>query len=386
MIFQSAWWMNYLLFFALFAKSLWFFYYFSLYAYKTKKYSAYKGKVALIVPVYNEDEDKLKDTIQHAKNVSGLDQIVFVNDGSTNNVQGILEKHAWPVCKIINLKQNVGKRLAQLEGIKRVDEDTDVFVFMDSDTLLQKNSVTELLRPMSDENVGGVTAQILVKNKNKNFLTRCVAAMYWSASNIWRKAPAKIGFMQVTNGQLSCYRASLVKNLLFDYISQTFMGGKCTISDDRWLTHHIQYKYKKRIEYAERSVAYTFIPENVKATYKMFLRWKLGSLRESLLLLKKAFKTPVLLADVWANHLVAFMQTIVRVSIICIAFVYPIILLYYLIIMIIISLLFAFEMIIREPRQIPYRISYSLLNEMIFSWVLIHALLTIKNQGKWGTR
>ena len=36
--FISEWWIGFILFFALFAKSLWFFYYFGLYAFERKPY------------------------------------------------------------------------------------------------------------------------------------------------------------------------------------------------------------------------------------------------------------------------------------------------------------------------------------------------------------
>lgn len=385
--FTSNIWNGYLSFFSIFAKSVWFFYYSALYIFDKKQdYPEYKGKTCLIVPIYNEDEVNLQDTIYHIKKAKGINQIIFINDGSTNNTINILKNYNDGFCKVIDLKKNMGKREAQARGIEEADEDTEVFVFADSDTILQENSIIELTRPMNDPNIGGATACILVRNKKTNFLTRCVSAMYWTASNIWRQAQSNLGFTQVTNGQLSCYRADLIRKLLPDYTNQIFMGKRCTLSDDRYLTHNIQTRFRKKIVFADKSIAYTYIPETLRKTYKMFLRWKIGSFREAFLVLRKAKKNPLLAFDVWANHLIAIMQTIVRIGIIIMAFFYPPILLYYLAVIIVISLLFSLHMVFFNIKEIFFKVCYSIMNEIFFGWVYIHALIKIRNQNIWSTR
>jgi len=168
-----------------------------------------------------------------------------------------------------------------------VSKDIDVFICMDSDTILKNNSIINLLKPFNDSNVGGTTACVLVKNENENFLTKSISAMYWSASKIWRQAPNSYGFVQVTNGQLSAYRYNIIMDLLSKYISQTFMKTECTLSDDRYITHHIQTDYNKKIVYVNDAEVYTYIPNSFIKCYNMFVRWKKGSWRESILILKK---------------------------------------------------------------------------------------------------
>ena len=287
---------------------------------------------------------------------------------------------------IIDLKQNVGKRKAQFEGMKILDKDTDIVVYIDSDTVFVKETLSNLLKPMNDKKIGGVTAQILVKNKNTNWITRSTSSMYWSASNIWREAPSRLGFVQVTNGQLSCYRYNILMDMMPKYINQRFMGVICTMSDDRWITHHMQTDYNLQVTFEKSAIAYTYVPETLKASFKMFLRWKMGSLRESLLILKRGFDKPILTMDIWWNHLVAILQMIVRVSVLITAIFYPSILLWYILIMTLISIMFAFEMIFENIKEIPYRILYTWINETYYWLVLPIAVLKIRQQGKWGTR
>lgn len=383
---MNIYWATFILLFAFFAKSVWFFYYFTLYAFPLKVWrKKFDGKTSLIIPVYNESPERLKDTIKHCLKAKGVDEIIFVNDGSTNNTQEILQSYSG--YKIVNLCSNVGKRKAQFEGVKVANPDSEVFVFMDSDTILMKKSIVMLTKPMRNKRIGGSTGCILVKNRNDNILTKCLSAMYWSASNIWREAPSSMGFIQVTNGQLACYRASIIREIMPAYIEQEFMGQSCTLSDDRYLTHHIQTDFKKRIVYVRNAVVHTYVPNTISGIYRMFLRWKRGSWRESILLLHHFWKKPVLACDVWANHIIQVGQTIIRVvMVLFFIFFTPYALLYYALVVLIISLLFGFHMIVKNAREIGYRLLYSLLNEILFSWSHIHALLTIRQQGKWVTR
>lgn len=390
--FTSNFWIGYLLFFALFAKSLWFVYYYALYGISSKKPGPlYKGKTALIVPAYNEEIDKLTDTVEHAVKAKGIDEMVFINDGSDKTdvggaLRALQKKHNFRF-KVVDLKQNVGKRSAQHAGLQVISDDVETIVFMDSDTILQKNSVQELTRQMNDPKIGGITACILVKNKNDNLLTKATAAMYWSASHIWRQAPGNMGFIQVTNGQLSCYRASVIRDLMPRYLTQDFMGVRCTLSDDRYITHHMQTEYGLQVAYEPRAEVYTYVPNTFKGTYKMFLRWKRGAWRESLLVLSQAKKKPLLVADIWANHAVQVMQTIVRLAVLMIGiFINPMVIVYYFGVVLIISLLFGYHMIWYNIKELPYRLVYSVMNEAFFAWTHVHALLTIQHQGKWATR
>jgi len=389
-IFTSNLFLNYLLFFSIFAGSLWFYYYLGLYGFESSKpKKQYKKRVCAIIPTYNEDEKNLVDTIKSIQNCKEIDYFVFVDDGSKNNVKEVLRENLNPENYIICAK-NGGKRQAQAEGMESIVKRFglayfDSVVMLDSDTTFEKDAIKNLIQRMQFEDVGAVTANVKVKNRTDNFLTRCLSAMYWSSSNIWRQAPANYGYMQVTNGQLSVYRFIYIYDLLPAYLNQTFMGQKCAFSDDRWFTQHLQTDYNLRVDYEPTAVAYTYVPNKFKNTWKMFLRWKKGSMRETLLVTKHLFRKPLLVIDCWANHLVSLMQLSIRLVIIYLAFIHPMIIIYYLLIITAVSIVYGFDMLINNPKEIPYRIGYSILNELIFGWITIQAIYTIKNQG-WGTR
>jgi hyaluronan synthase len=389
-ILSSNIFLNFIMIFSTIASTLWFFYYFGLYAILDRRPNkAYNGRLCLLCPVYNEDLNNLENTIKRAKENKYLDELMFVNDGSQNDVSSVLKNNLedW---QYVDNKINQGKRHAQADGIKKIrklygDNYFDAFVMIDSDTLIEPNTIHELKKKLAFNNVGAVTAQVLVANRTENILTRALSAMYWSSSQIWRKSATRYNYCQTTNGQLTVYRAKPIIELLPQYLTQTFLGNKCAFSDDRWFTQHLQTDYNLRIEYEERAIAYTYVPNSYRKAWKMLLRWKKGSLRETLLVTKHFFKKPLLVLDCWWNQLVAIGQLVIRLSIIMLMFVNPLVILWYLMIVGIISMIYALDMIFHDPKQIPWRIAWSWMNELYFGYLIIFAVKGIRNQG-WGTR
>ena len=62
------------------------------------------------------------------------------------------------------------KRLAQLTTFQ--DDPADVFVTMDSDTVLDRNALAEGLKPFADPRVQSVAGVGVALNWNRNLLTR----------------------------------------------------------------------------------------------------------------------------------------------------------------------------------------------------------------------
>ncbi len=70
---------------------------------------------SIIIPIYNEEKTLTRLLIE-LKPFSYNNEILIINDGSNDNSQEILENCSF--IKLINLKENCGKGVAILEGIK----------------------------------------------------------------------------------------------------------------------------------------------------------------------------------------------------------------------------------------------------------------------------
>jgi len=102
---------------------------------------------AAIVCAYNE-EKTLANLLDNLLGSPYLDEIIVINDGSSDQTASILEHYAWKTeIQAVNLPQNQGKGYAMAEGITRAH--SEALLFIDAD--LQNwhcGYELDLLRPL----------------------------------------------------------------------------------------------------------------------------------------------------------------------------------------------------------------------------------------------
>ena len=100
-------------------------------------------KVSVIIPAFNE-EKTIGEVVETARNNPFVDEVIVVNDASTDRTPIIAKKKG---AKVINFNQNKGKGWAYYEGVKA--SEGDIIIFLDADLIgLEPNHITELIRPI----------------------------------------------------------------------------------------------------------------------------------------------------------------------------------------------------------------------------------------------
>lgn len=102
-------------------------------------------KVTAVMPVYNE-EKTVANVLDVLTSSDKVDNIIVVDDGSTDNTPKIIRKFK---VKVITLKKNTGKGNAV--KIATNDIKSDIILFLDADLYnLKKEHIDKMLKPVTD--------------------------------------------------------------------------------------------------------------------------------------------------------------------------------------------------------------------------------------------
>jgi len=188
------------------------------------------------VPVFNEDPQVLDRVLYALFCQTRLpDRVQVVDDGSAvdyGEVQEWWQVHCPPTVDFSWVRQqNTGKKIAQAQTFW--DDPADIFVTLDSDTVLEAHALDEGLKPFADRRVQSVAGLELAWNHDWNLVTRLNSTrqLVWqlvtcSAQNVAR------GNVLINRGTYALYRGQLVRDILTAYIGETFWGRRIKLGDE----------------------------------------------------------------------------------------------------------------------------------------------------------
>lgn len=99
-----------------------------------------------LVPAYNEG-DRLEASIRSIKKTKYIDEIVVIDDGSTDNT---LEVASTLDIKVLQMEQNSGKGAAIKRGLDYALCRSDIIIFLDADLSTSSDDVDKLIKPIID--------------------------------------------------------------------------------------------------------------------------------------------------------------------------------------------------------------------------------------------
>ncbi|AMM20957.1 glycosyl transferase family 2 [Frondihabitans sp. PAMC 28766] len=232
----------------------------------------FTGTTSVVVPVVDEPEDLFRDVIGRMVE-QGPGEIIVVINGKPNPVlQAICEEFAplvtWTHTPI------PGKRNAVMIGTEL--STGDITVLVDSDTVWTPGTLSELVKPFAEANVGGVTTRQRILEPERSWITRWADWLENSRALYSMPAQSVIGQIGCLPGRTIAFRRDILVRVMDKFMTEKFMGVFLEVSDDRTLTN-LTLKEGYRTVYQYTSLVYTDAPLQIKKLFKQQLRWARGS-------------------------------------------------------------------------------------------------------------
>lgn len=223
--------------------------------------------VTFLVPCWNE-EKTLEGTIDSICNLEYPKdklKIIIIDDGSSDNTWGVMQRFKnEPGIKIFQ-KRNGGKHSALNLGLYH--SSTDLIASVDADTTLDSKALVEIIKYFTDPEIVAVGGSILI-NKPSSIVQKAQSVEYQMNSYV-KKMLGFSGGVLVAPGAFSVFRTEAVKKV----------GGyrEGNNLEDLELTFRMQTN-NMRVDHCHTAFAFTNGPSTLLSLFKQRMRWSRGFL------------------------------------------------------------------------------------------------------------
>ncbi len=182
---------------------------------------AYEPEVTLFVAAYNEKdyvEAKMKNSAELEYPKDKLN-IVWVTDGSDDGTPELLKEYSNAT--VHHLDARNGKIGAMNRGMEFVK--TPIVIFSDANTLLGKESVRRIVNQFGDANVGCVSGEKRIVNKEVDVASGAGEGLYWKYESTLKKWDAELYSVVGAAGELFAIRTELYHHVEKDTLLDDFV-------------------------------------------------------------------------------------------------------------------------------------------------------------------
>ncbi len=249
-----------------------------LHKFKKRKVENFKEELPLIilVPVYNEEKN-IKQNLENNLDLNYNNFIIYaIDDCSNDNSVNEILKINNNKLKIIKNNKNIGKAATLNNVVQLVD--SDYFVVIDSDTILEENSLQMINNQIQQDilegknnTIAGYTGNITVHSDNKNKVFRMQKIEYRAFIDmIKRSQSVALHSIMTLSGACSIYNKEIFKKI--GQFSETNATEDINIS---WRLNMLGYK----LSYIDDIYSSVTTPGNVYDLIMQRKRWTNGLLQ-----------------------------------------------------------------------------------------------------------
>jgi cellulose synthase/poly-beta-1,6-N-acetylglucosamine synthase-like glycosyltransferase len=222
---------------------------------KIKSSRNFTPGLSIIVAAYNEEdgiEAKLDNLLESNYPRENM-EILVASDGSTDGTNRIVEAYSAPEVKLIAFP-----RLGKNRAISKAAESAqnDIIVFTDADSLLAPDSLSFLIAPFADQNIGGVSGDYQLVGKG---IRQEGEKAYWNYDRWLKRLQTKGGSVSAASGALYAMRREL------------FSPVPISVTDDFYNAMKVVSAHKRLI-FESRAVTFGPPAPTAKTEYKRKIR------------------------------------------------------------------------------------------------------------------
>jgi N-acetylglucosaminyltransferase len=218
-------------------------------------------KISILIPCHNEELSIAECVSSCLAQSRKPDQIIVVNDGSTDRSAEILASFGDQITTVTIPVATGNKSYAQEHGLKFVTG--DVFIATDGDTVLSHDFVKyveeDFIQDPELSALGGY-----VRSQKHNLLTACRAFEYAVGQNLHKLAQHHLGFLFVIPGAAGVFKtADFKKYIAFEHD---------TLTEDLDFTYRL-HELDLLVHYDRRLVVLTQDPATLHSYINQMRRW-----------------------------------------------------------------------------------------------------------------
>ena len=238
--------------------------------------------VSLLIAAYNEEkivDEKMSNCFELEYPKDKL-KIVWITDGSTDSTNEKLSRYSNT--EVLFEPKRGGKTAALNRAMNFIN--TDIVIFTDANTILNKDSITEIVNAFSDPKVGCVAGEKRIALTGATNTSSLGEGAYWKYESVLKEMDSRLNTTAGAAGELFAVRKDL-----YEYVEED------TLLDDFIISMRIAKKGYK-IRYCKNAYAVEGGSLNMREEKKRKVRIAAGGIQSVIRLssLLNIFKYPLL--------------------------------------------------------------------------------------------
>lgn len=218
-------------------------------------------KISILIPCHNEEAGIAKCVQSCLDQTRPADQILVVDDGSTDASGEILAGFGDKI-EVVRIPYATGnKSYAQEFGLYFITG--EIFVATDGDTILDKDFLKYIEADfLADPEAAAISGY--VKSMKYNWLTACREIDYTIGQDLFKAAQSNLSFVFVIPGCAGAFKTETFKRYVkFDHD---------TLTEDLDFTYKLHLN-RQKIRYEKKAFSYTQDPFTLRSYINQMRRW-----------------------------------------------------------------------------------------------------------------